>query len=86
MSLPDTKGECGRRCDIPWSPKQEKVLKAKAHGWKPKGGGPFESVSEEKAEEMSKEGVKKTFPMKKSKKKKGKRASLASQLSAFKGK
>lgn len=65
---------------MPWSPKQMKAIRARAHGWKPKGGGPFESVSEEKAEEMSKEGVKKSFPMKKSKKKK----SLAAQMKAFK--
>lgn len=43
---------------MPWSPKQMKALRARAHGWHPSAGGPFANVSEEKAAEMSKEGVK----------------------------
>lgn len=39
---------------MPWSPKQEHVLQARAHGWK--GGKPFANVGESKARELLDEG------------------------------
>jgi hypothetical protein len=45
---------------MPWTENQMRVIRARAHGWKPRPGGPFENVSEEKAREMSHEGVKRT--------------------------
>jgi len=74
---------------MPWSPKQMKAIRAKKHGWDPKGKQPFEGVSKAKLGEMEKEGVKEgppknKFPFKK--KAKGKKASLAAQLQALKEK
>jgi hypothetical protein len=46
------------RKPMPWSKKQMKAIRARAHGWKPSAGGPFEDVSEDKAREMMAEGVK----------------------------
>jgi hypothetical protein len=44
---------------MPWSEKQMKVIRAKAHGWNPPGKDkPFAGVSEEWAKGAEKEGIK----------------------------
>lgn len=39
---------------MPWSPKQMKSIRARAHGWKGKGA--FGNISKKKGKEMEKEG------------------------------
>ena len=41
---------------MPWTAAQMKSIQARAHGWQ--GPGAFENVSQAKAKEMSKEGIK----------------------------
>jgi hypothetical protein len=43
---------------MPWTPKQMKVIRAKAHGWNPPGSEPFEGVSKRKLKKMQREGTK----------------------------
>lgn len=40
---------------MPWSPKQMKSIRARAHGWKGKGA--FKNISKKKGEEMEEEGM-----------------------------
>lgn len=61
---------------MPWTPKQMKVIRARAHGWKK--GEAFKGVSVGKAKEMETEGLR---PPVKGKRKK--RASLKGQMGAF---
>jgi len=72
---------------MPWTPKQMKAIRAKKHGWDPKGKQPFEGASKGKLAEMEKEGVKPAkkggFPFKKKKSKK--KAGLDAQLQALRG-
>lgn len=72
---------------MPWSPKQMKAIRAKKHGWNPKGDDePFAKVGKKKLGEMEEEGVKPAkkggFPFKKKGKKKG---SLKAQMEALRG-
>jgi hypothetical protein len=41
---------------MPWSPKQMKSIRARAHGWKGKGA--FQNISKKKGQEMEEEGTK----------------------------
>lgn len=42
---------------MPFTPKQMKAIRARAHGWDPGGDAPFANVSVEKAKQMQSEGI-----------------------------